>query len=230
MIPKSIFVACPVRSGVQPETVHTIASLPMLFHEMGIAGHLQCEKGGSFLPHVRNKIADDYRASEMDAILMMDDDVAVTDGTIRRMIEADVDYVGIAFPKRENEFSREEAEPAIELLHPIRTQNHTGIELLGVDRVGVALTLIKREVFDLVSKRSLLRAHSRLPGPGAPWHEPRFTGYFDSIEGKSEDLSFSERCYAADVRQYFLPDVDAWHAGRTLNLAEWLARQVGSKP
>ena len=212
-LPRSIFVACPCRDGIQPETVHMLCGLPMLFHETGIVSRLQIDRGGSFLPHVRNKLAADYIASDMDAVLMVDDDVSAPIDVIAKMILADVDYVAVAFARRENEPGKPVV-PAIEpeFFSPPRRRRGGLIE---VKRAGVALALVRRAVFD-----SILN----FPRMGWP---PNF---FDSIDGESEDLSFSRRWHTAREAQYLLVDAQTSHRGVRFNLADYLASKVDSEP
>jgi hypothetical protein len=145
------------------------------------------------------------------------------------LILADVDYVAVAFARRENEPGKPVV-PAIEpeCFSPPRRRRGG---LLAVKRAGVALALVRRVVFDSI-----------LDFPRMGW-PPNF---FDSIDGESEDLSFSRRWHTAREEpeaqyfgagrfvcvpaQYLLVDAQTSHRGVRFNLADYLASKVDSEP
>lgn len=194
---KLVLIACPTL-GLDPDPTKWLDSLLKIQNEIRKAGMSQ----GFLAPYrmqwwpANNEIWNTALEYDFDYILRIDDDIwGVPDDAFKRLLEADKDVIGAAYPMRQYPFSmcalkRTENVSLIEIAkHNLEmTSEVSGEGIIPVDLIGFGMTLIKMDKF-----KSWERPVYRMP------------------QECPDDTYFAQKCLEAGIQQYVHMDVKIGH-------------------
>ncbi len=175
---------------------------------------------GSALTQLRDMVADAFLESGASHLLALDSDMRIPGEAVFRMLETGRDYISACGTVRRPCG----APPGVTgLAIPFAADAQIDADgCIEVQHAGCAVSVIHRSVFTRISAAGLAPEYTLIL-PGGP---TKLASYFQplTINGLllGEDFSFSQRARMAGVRQFFMADVDVWHAGLEVNVATML--------
>lgn len=195
---KTILVACPTL-GIDPDPSRWLTAIMSIQNQIRFLG-----MGQAFLaPYKKtwwpanNEIWAAAIQHNFDYILRVDDDIwGVPDHAIERLVMADVDVIGAAYPMRHYPYSicaLCKGSPNENLITAWKNQSGTLEEATGkgvvpVDIIGFGLTLIKVQPF-------------------LSWPAPMYQGQ----EVCPDDTYFAQKCFESGIQQYAHMDIMLAH-------------------
>ena len=193
--------------------------------DRGIGMQMMYSKGDAFIDRGRNSLIDNFLKSPCTHLCMIDADQGWDHEKIYEMIKCDKDFIAAAVHQK-----------ALDPSYAIRVnvdKNKRCVEkdgLISTHRIGMALCIIKREVFEKIKENNTLietinngtmftdiHLHY-IPGRGYDW--------------VGEDFDFCDKCIKSGVDIWIYPDINVTHVGQYEfegNFHEYLCKQPGGK-
>ncbi|MBO9698145.1 MAG: glycosyltransferase [Sphingopyxis sp.] len=240
-----LMVATPIYEGAQGTYVRAALDLALRAQAMGVPVRFEFILYQPSITRARNMLAAMFLASDCTHLLFVDADIDFSPDDVFSMVQAmdthpEVGVLGAAYPRRmvnwrnvaravelglarDNpaELERYAGEFALHFLHP--DQNFRMTDLVELSRLGTAMMLIRRAVFDglktalpdLVFRPDPAERHAH----GVGELEPAF--FCPLIEPDtqallSDDYAFCRRVRDAGFRIWLAPWVRTTHAGPTV--------------
>jgi hypothetical protein len=161
-VPKpTVFIGMPVYDGVKAQTVVTLNALTEAMNDRGVAYRTLLLPGISLLELARARVASAFLQNHATHLLMVDADMEFAPDVVMRMLDADVDLIGVSAPMKQLDLDKMRAAVLAERSN-WRTAGMETTAALGekfevvrgaakvVDGVGTGLLLAKRTVIQRV--------------------------------------------------------------------------------
>jgi hypothetical protein len=229
--PNILFCLPAFKGAVAAQTTATLFDVVNLLRDIDASCSIMIREGSDIVV-TRNLFASDFIANrDWTHLFFIDDDMVFEPELIINMLRADKPIMGAVAPKRQIDFDRfyacvakgdslERAKAeSVEFVVRHKSGERLVVEegLCKVEAVGMATTLIKREVFDTMLSKIALR--SRMANDGANGARKVY-GFFDQIhieaDGQylSEDLSFCYRwTHQCNGETWMVADQEIGHVG-----------------
>lgn len=240
-----LMVATPIYEGAQGSYVRAALDLALRAQAMGVAVRFEFILYQPSITRARNMLTAMFLASDCTHMLFVDADIDFSPDDVFSMVRAmeahpEIGVLGGAYPRRmvnwgnvaravelglakDNpaDLARYAGEFALHFLHPAQSFRMT--DLVELSRLGTAMMLIRRAVFD--GLRSALPELMFRPDPaerqthGVGELEPAF--FCPMIEPESQallsdDYAFCRRVRDAGFRIWLAPWIRTTHAGPTV--------------
>ena len=165
----ALFVATPMYGGMCTGTYAVaLMQTPLTFSKAGIQLYYAHMMNESLITRARNRLADDFLASEATHLMFIDADIGFNPNDIVEMVKRDVDICCGLYPKKEISWGR--VTQAVQSgVPPQELKDHTGTfvvnlvnnertevkmtELMEITNGGTGFMLIKREVFEALKDK-----------------------------------------------------------------------------
>lgn len=166
---------------------------------------------------------------EFSHLLFIDNDMIARAEAVIRLVQSRKQIIGLACPRRHLDIDRmisELSKGASKDTAMARAMSwaftpEPGVKpiggLLAVRRVGTGITLISREVFDKLAENAPRTPQPKIQGLGDTGGfklTGDLFGFFDAVDGLSEDNSFCERWKRADGEVFIVIDEPVGHVGQ----------------
>lgn len=208
----SLFICSPSYSGeFDHRFVISLLQTCKLLDKKGIGYTVYFSVYDSLVARTRNDLADRFMKSDCTHCLMIDADQGWQPEAVVKMLELDKPFLTGAVPGRKPD---EEVYALKIHTNPDRTPRVNNEGLIACAANGVAFGMIKREVFDKLSKPTL---HNPFP-----YFQHR---YFDNGDHYGEDTFFVDSWIKDGGEVWIYPDISFDHAGVKGNYHEFLLRQ-----
>lgn len=183
--------------------------------------------GDSYVWRARNLLAERFLLSDATHLIFIDSDEAWSLESIMRLLKADVDVVGAAYPSKNNweHYSVVVYTDA----NGIPETNAEG--LIRAQKVPCGFMKIKREVFETLKKKYPENWYWEGGNSGAIRKMYDYFGHLtiDHVK-QGEDISFCKRCEMAGIELWVEPRADIDHIGTKTwkgNYHKYLTRLPG---
>lgn len=198
----SLYIGMPCHDGKLHVGTHiSILKMIELCRACNIGLAFDMPMGDAEIGHARNLIAANFLKTDFTHLLFIDSDVVFHDQAIIRLIEADKDVIGAAYPKKQE---GETQYPVVAPFGPV--DNNCCQEVMGT---GAGFMLIKREALEKFAAYH----------PNAYYQEngEKKRDFFcpQTIDGKraSEDLAFCILAREAGIQVWMRRDIPMGHIG-----------------
>jgi hypothetical protein len=221
-----LFIGIPTYDG-KPTTncFAAVTNLMLLLQSKGIKSKLMFAKYCGFIDRARNMLINEFLKTDCTHILMNDADQGFDHEKILEMLYKDKMFIAAAVRQKQmeetyaikvnvdNEFS----------LKPVEKDG-----LISTHRIGLALVIIKREVFDKI------RTFHKLPHVNSTGTQFTDTHIVQESNGTwdwlGEDYDFCTKCTEASINIWIYHNIDVSHVGYHEfkgNFHEYLLKQPG---
>ena len=191
--------------------------------DRGIGIQMMYSKGDCFVDRARNSLIDSFLKSPCTHMCMIDADEGWDFEKIYEMIRCDKDFIAAAVHQK-----------TLTKSYALRVNvddNQKCIEkdgLISTHRIGLALSIIKREVFEKVSNYNNL---TETINNGKMFTDIHLHNIPDvGFDWVGEDFDFCDKCVKAGVEIWIYPDIDITHVGQYEfegNFHKYLCNQPG---
>jgi hypothetical protein len=239
LAPMKILIGSPTYDGsVRKEYMRAVMVLTDYFRQSGIEWELRLE-AGTLLHVMRSVMASNAVATGCTHLLFIDTDMGFTVGAVRKLIAANRDVIGVAYPYRTVPLHENVAEAGRPLRQVVSEMVPYAVTLppgkevtvrkgiVEVNSLGTGLLLISTQALKAMQpKVGRYRNHF----PYEQWHKPdHYWGFFDPVttDGRQmgEDYSFCWR-WRKDCggKVYAVVDEEVMHVGPLPVLGRYLDR------
>jgi len=158
----------------------------------------------------RNVLVKEFMASECTHIFFVDSDQGWDADKIVEMIKMDQLFISGAI-----RYKQDEEEYPLKLdVNADMSLKYGPFNLVKAHEIGVALAIIKREVFDILKKKHTLNFTFK-------YGMEFFKFYIRGNSYQGEDNHFCELCRTADIPIYIYPNINTKHIGRKEYIANF---------
>jgi len=219
---ESVFIGIPTYDG-KPTTqcFSSVTKLMLLLQAMGIGSKLMFAKYNTFIDKARNELIDAFEKSECTHILMNDADQGFEAEKIILMLKKDKNFIAAAVRQKQLD---ETYAIKVNVNDNMTCKEDDG--LISTHRIGMALALMKRELFEN------LKTYLNLPVTKNSGTHYTDAGIIQEKDGSwgwiGEDYDFCKKCTDAGEKIWIYPDINITHVGPyefKNNFHEYLCKQ-----
>jgi hypothetical protein len=183
----------------------------------------------SLITRGRNNIAYHFLKSDCSHLMFIDGDISFPEGSIRKLLDANKDIIGVPYPKKIIDWDRINfvsqnnrnnsiplqnfaASYVVNYLDTNNTNNHS--DIVEVSHIGTGFMLVKREVFEKLLPH-MEKTRDANFGIHDVWYTEFFKTEIDKQTGTfmSEDWSFCNAWSRLGGKIYAMPSINLSHTG-----------------
>lgn len=216
---EKIFIAIPTYDGdVSYQCTGNLVKTVSLFQKHGISCDVR------FASHLiiqvaRNALVDEFLKSDCTHILFIDSDQGWQPEKILEMYKMDQEFIAGAIRYKQDD----ESYPLILDTEKDGQLKYGPFNLVKAFRIGVALALVKRIVFDKIDSYHILPKSNK-------YGKEYFAFYIKGFEYQGEDNDFCDKLRKSKVNLWIYPNIETKHIGKkefTANFDTYLRKLPG---